>query len=176
MPIAKAVLAFACAQEPGRSAASPRGCSMIEGPDLFAAAGIDLEPVPSKPKRPARPRKPTPAERAASGRLVGARRGRCPCALESRVRTVPVRDLAPRRVFPFPLSRNANILEAMAARLPHGYDDSLGKKASYEKTKLEKRLISTGLPRQSASECATELLHQAHLKRIWDAHKEAGIL
>lgn len=140
----------------------------MDDENLFAAAGLELEPVPTKPKRQRRAKAPTPAERAAAGRREGARRGRCPCALESRVRTVPVRDLAPRRVFPFPFSHNAAILQATAAKLRNGNERELQQTASREFNNVEKRLIRKGFPKQSARECARELLREAWRLRFWE--------
>lgn len=135
--------------------------------DLFDAAGTPLPPVP--PKKPPKARKPTPAERAASGRLEGARRSRTP----QRHRVGPARDLkATAPVLPFPFSKNRKVLAAITARLPNGNADNLEDVFEYERSKYARRLIARGLPKKTARHCANELLHQAYMIRA----EEAGIL
>ena len=142
--------------------------------DLFDAAGLPLPPVPLK-KRTKAPRPPTPAQVAASGRLEGARRPRAP----QRHRVGPERDLSPAvaaDVVPFPLHRNGVLLAEVTARLPHGYAGDLGKVCAKETREFQHTLMRQGVDRQPAWLCARTLLHHAFMKRVHDAHKEAGIL
>lgn len=135
--------------------------------DLFDAAGLPLPPIPTKPPRKAR--RPSPAERAAAGRLGGARRSR-PTV---RDRIGMGRDLTETaNVLPFPLSRNAKVLAAMTARLPDGHADNLEDVFEYERQKYARRLVARGLPKKTARQCANELFHQAYMIRA----KEAGLL
>jgi hypothetical protein len=152
--------------------------SVADLPDLFAAGGIplDAEPTPAKPKRASRPRKPTPAEHAASVRLEGGRRSRAPSSLGQRSRIGTPRDLSPAPVLAFPLARNADVLAETIARLPHGYAPDLDKKRDLEVRRLQNGLMKRGLTKQSAWRCARELVHVAYIKRVRDAHVEAGIL
>ncbi|TXM63941.1 hypothetical protein FV226_27075 [Methylobacterium sp. WL12] len=139
--------------------------------DLFEAAGVPLPPIPPKPARKAR--KPSPAERAASGRLEGARRHRIP----DRRRIGPGRDLAhAAQVVPFPLHHNGALLADVIERLPHGYSPDLNKACAKETRNLQNQLMRQGVAKQSAWLCARTLLHHAHMKRVHDAHREAGIL
>jgi len=153
-----------------------------EPPDLFAAAGLVLEEgLPksgdtSQPKRPRKPKPPTPAERAAAVRLEGGRRSRPPASLGQRSRIGTPRDFRPAPVLAFPLVRNATVLEETISRLPHGYAPDLDKKRDLEVRRLQKGLMQRGLTKQSAWRCARELVHVAYIKRVKDAHKEAGIL
>jgi len=147
-------------------------------PDLFAAAGVELEdvPAPVKPKRPRKPKPPTPAERATQARAQAVRRERRPDPNGERVRIGSARDLSPRKVFAYPLSRNTGLLDDMVKRLPHGYDDSLDKQRASEAKKLERRLLNKGLPAEVSWQCANELVHVAYMRRVHEAHEEAGIL
>lgn len=149
-----------------------------EAPNLFDAAGIELnaEPLPSKLKRSRKAKPPTPAERAAAARLEGGRRSRAPASLGQRSRIGTPRDLSPARVLAFPLTRNANMLAEVIERLPHGYAPDLDKKRDLEVRRLQKGLIQRGLTKQLAWRCARELVHVAYIKRVRDAHMEAGIL
>ncbi|KQP05903.1 hypothetical protein ASF28_18620 [Methylobacterium sp. Leaf99] len=142
--------------------------------DLFDAAGLPLPPIPPK-KRQRSPRKPTPAERAATGRLKGARRSRAP----QRQRVGPERDLSPAvaaDVVPFPLHRNGGLLAEVVDRLPHGYSGDLGKVCAKETREFQHTLMRQGVDRQPAWLCARTLLHHAFMKRVHDAHREAGTL
>ncbi len=151
-------------------------------PDLFAAAGLELEEdAPrnggiSHPKRPRKPKPPTPTERAAAARLEGGRRSRAPSSLSQRARVGMPRDLSPAPVLAFPLARNAAVLAETIARLPHGYAPDLDRKRDQEVINLEKRLLRRGLPGNVAWRCARELVHVAYIERVQQAHKEAGIL
>lgn len=138
--------------------------------DLFDAAGTPLPPVPPKPPR--KPRKPTPAERAASGRLGSARRSRTP----QRHRVGPSCDLAPAEVVPFPLHRHGGLLAEVTGRLPHGYAPDLNRACAQETRAFQDVLIRQGVAKQPAWLCARTLLHHAFMKRVHDAHMEAGIL
>ncbi|MCJ2074247.1 hypothetical protein MKK68_01035 [Methylobacterium sp. E-016] len=145
---------------------------MTDAP-LFEAAGVDLEPVMAKPKRTRRPKPPTPAERAATGRLEGARRFRGP---GQRTRIGGPRQLALAEVKPYPLHHNARLLGEVVARLPHGYAMDLNKVCAQQTREFQDKLMGQGVPKQSAWFCARTLVHHAYIKRVDDAHKEAGIL
>ena len=151
-------------------------------PDLFDAAGLELEEgVPKigetpQPRRPRKPKPPKPAERAAAARLEGGRRSRAPSSLGQRSRVGLPRDLSPAPVLAFPLTKNAAVLAEVIERLPHGYAPDLDKKRDLEVRRLQKGLMQRGLTKQSAWRCARELVHVAYIKRVRDAHMEAGIL
>ncbi|MGU3449633.1 hypothetical protein [Methylobacterium sp. 391_Methyba4] len=157
---------------------------MKELPDLplFKAAGLVLEEDAlkiagiSQPKRPRKPKPPTPAERAAAVRLEGGRRPRAPASLGQRSGIGTPRDLSPAPVLAFPLARNAAVLAEVIERLPHGYAPDLDRKRDFEVRRLQKGLMQRGLSKQSAWRCARELVHIAYIKRVRDAHTEAGIL
>lgn len=141
--------------------------------DLFDAAGVPLPPIPPKPVRKAR--KPTPAERAATGRLEGGRRSRSLL----RHRVGPGRDLSPAvaaDVVPFPLHRNGVLVAEIMARLPHGHAMDLSRACAKETREFQHTLMRQGVAKQPAWVCARVLLHHAFMKRVHDAHKEAGIL
>ncbi|TXN19748.1 hypothetical protein [Methylobacterium sp. WL19] len=138
--------------------------------DLFDVAGLPLPPIPTKP--PKKAKKPSPAALAASGRLGGARRSPAPV----RDRVGPTRDLLLGAVLAFPLHVNGRLVAEVTERLPHGYAADLNKACARETAELHRKLISQGIPKQSAWLCARTLLHHAVIKRIDDAHKEAGVL
>lgn len=150
-------------------------------PDLFDAAGLELEEgllkseETSGPKRPRKPKPPTPAERAAAVRLEGGRRSRAPSSLGQRSRIGTPRDLSPAPVLAFPLTHNASMLAEVIERLPHGYDEELETTCDREARNLEKRLIRRGISKQSARSCARDVLNQAYTNRVRDAHKESGL-
>lgn len=149
-----------------------------ETPDLFAAAGIELdaEPVPAKPKRARKPKPPSPAERAAADRLQGGRRSRGPGSLDQRMRVGEARNLNPAPVVAFPLAKNVKAVADVIARLPHGYAPDLNRRRDQEVRRLQKDLVERGVPNKAAWLCARELVHVAYIQRVRDAHKEAGIL
>ncbi|MCJ2113292.1 hypothetical protein MKK64_19125 [Methylobacterium sp. E-025] len=145
---------------------------MTDAP-LFEAAGVILEPVTTKTKRTRRPKPPTPAERAASGRLGGARRYRNTLGSACRVRIGPTRDLTHyRAVLSFPFSRNASLLQETVSKLPVEYDEKLDEAFSRERNKLESTLRRKGIPRKPARECANELVHSAYMIRAKAAWKK----
>lgn len=157
---------------------------MKDLPDLplFRAAGLEPEGDPSslewisQPKRPRKPKPPSPVERAAAVRLEGGRRSRAPARLGQRSRIGAPRELSPAPVLAFPLARNATVLAEVIERLPHGYASDLDRKRDLEVRRLQKGLIQRGLTKQLAWRCARELVHLAYIKRVRDAHTEAGIL
>lgn len=139
---------------------------------LFEVAGVDVEAATPAPKRTRRPKPSTPAERAAAGRLEGARRYRDPLRPACRVRVGRARDLKHyRSVLPFPFSRNASLLQATVSRLPVEYDEKLDEAYSRERNKLEGSLRRKGIPRKPARECANELVHSAYMIRAKAAWK-----
>lgn len=145
--------------------------------NLFTAAGLVLTEEPTRAsKRQRKPLPPSPAERAASGRLEGARRSRMPVSQGQRTRVGPPRNLALAEVLAFPLTRNVVAVAEMIEALPHGYAPNLNKRRDQEARNLQNRLVGQGIPKQSAWLCARELVHIAYMKRVEDAHKEAGIL
>ncbi|MCJ2067941.1 DUF6074 family protein [Methylobacterium sp. J-030] len=137
-------------------------------PDLFAAAGItlDTEFVRTAPKRPRKPKPPTPAERAAAGRLEGARRLRPTQAPGQRARVGPPRDLAPAPVMAFPLARNARVVAELIERLQADKAGNLDAAYDRETRNLEKRLVRRGLHKQSARRCAMDVVHAAYSKTV----------
>lgn len=145
-------------------------------PDLFAAAGIELDAEPTKSKPQRKPRPPTPAERAAADRLQGGRRFRGPGSLVQRARVGEARNLNPAPVVAFPLCRNVKAIAEVIARLPHGYAPDLNRRRDQEVRRLQKSLVERGVPNKAAWLCARELVHVAYIQRVRDAHKEAGIL
>ena len=142
--------------------------------DLFTVAGLvlDAEPALPAPKRAGRARKPTPAEKAAAGRLEGARRLRGPQALGQRTRVGQPRDLSPTPLLAFPLSRNVEILSGTVESLPHFYDDAFEMKWAKIGRNVERRLIRRGLSPVDALNCAHELLVAALDVRATQAENE----
>jgi hypothetical protein len=62
------------------------------------------------------------------------------------------------------------------ARLPHGYAPDLNRACAKEIRAFQDTLMRQGVAKQPAWLCARTLLHHAFMKRVHDAHKEAGIL
>lgn len=149
-----------------------------EPPDLFAAAGLELEEAQlkfqpsSRPKRPRKPKPPTPAERAATVRLEGGRRSRAPSSLGQRSRVGQARDISPAPVLAFPLARNAKVLSDTVRSLPHFYDDTFEKRWAKIGRNIERRLVKRGISSADALNCAHELLDAALDVRATQAENE----
>ncbi len=145
-----------------------------EAPDLFTAAGLELnaEPVPAKPKRLRRPKPPTPAERAAAVRLEGGRRSRGPGSLENRVRVSEARNLRPAPVVAFPLCRNVKAVADVIARLPQDHGEALDSFYDQEAKRIEKRLLRKGVSKQSARSCAADVVLKAYTNSVNNSRKE----
>ncbi|GLS46263.1 hypothetical protein GCM10007884_42550 [Methylobacterium brachythecii] len=136
--------------------------------DLFSRAGISLpRSVPMPTKRAHSPMHALAAARAASGRLVGARRSRP----SPRNRVGTARYIGAAEVLAFPLTRNVRIVSQMSERIPPGYSAELSTMCDREARKLEKRLIYIGINKQSARRCAMDLLHEVYMKRVIEAER-----